>query len=64
MTEKETIIQCVVKPPALAVGSVNEKLISAQDDMDAHSYNSYRDDDEYSILFTVKEIQWLKDEPV
>ena len=33
MTEKETII---------------EKLISAQDDMDAHSYNSYRDDDEYS----------------
>lgn len=46
MTEKETII---------------EKLLSAQDDMDAHSYNSYRDDDEYPILFTVKEIQWLKD---
>lgn len=40
------------------------KLLSAQDDMDAHSYNSYRDDDEYPILFTVKEIQWLKDELV
>lgn len=49
MTEKETII---------------EKLISAQDDMDAHSYNSYRDDDVYPISFTVKEIQWLKDELV
>ena len=49
MTEKESII---------------EKLLSAQDDMDTHSYNSYRDDDEYPILFTVKEIQWLKDELV
>ncbi len=49
MTEKEMII---------------EKLLSAQDDMDAHSYNSYRDDDEYPILFTVKEIRWLKDKLV
>ena len=40
----------------------NEKLESAFRDMDAHSYNNYTDDSEYSVIFTVKELRWLYNE--
>ena len=39
-----------------------EKLESAFRDMDAHSYNSYTDDSEYSVIFTVKELKLLYNE--
>ena len=39
-----------------------EKLESAFRDMDAHSYNNYTDDSEYSVIFTVKELRWLYNE--
>lgn len=39
-----------------------EKLESAFRDMDAHSYNNYIDDSEYSVIFTVKELRWLYNE--
>lgn len=39
-----------------------EKLESAFRDMDAHSYNNYTDDSEYSVIFTVKELKLLYNE--
>lgn len=39
-----------------------EKLESAFRDMDAHSYNNYADNSEYSVIFTVKELRWLYSE--
>ena len=39
-----------------------EKLECAFRDMDAHSYNNYTDDSEYSVRFTVKELRWLYNE--
>ena len=39
-----------------------EKLESAFRDMDAHSYNSYTDDSEYGVIFTVKELKLLYNE--
>ena len=39
-----------------------EKLESAFRDIDAHSYNNYTDDSEYSIIFTVKELKLLYNE--
>ena len=47
MEEKETIL---------------EKLKSAFSDMDAHYYNNYIDNSEYSVIFTVKELRWLYNE--
>ena len=47
MEEKETIL---------------EKLESAFSDMDAHYYNNYIDNSEYSVIFTVKELRWLYNE--
>lgn len=39
--------------------SIIDKLQSAQADMDAHSENEYKDDDEYPIYLTVAEIRYL-----
>lgn len=39
--------------------SIIEKIESAICDMDAHSYNCYTDDSEYSLHLTVGEINWL-----
>ena len=39
-----------------------EKLESAFRDMNAHSYNNYTDDSEYSVIFTVKELRSLYNE--
>ena len=39
-----------------------EKLESAFRDMNAHSYNNYTDDSEYSVIFTVKELKLLYNE--
>ena len=39
-----------------------EKLESAFRDIDAHSYNNYTDDSEYSVIFTVKELRSLYNE--
>lgn len=41
---------------------LKKKLESAFSDMDAHSYNCYTDDDEYSVTFTVAELKWLYEE--
>lgn len=42
--------------------AILEKLEGAFRDMEAHSYNNYTDDSEYSVTFTVKELQWLYNE--
>ena len=42
--------------------TILEKLESAFRDMDAHSYNNYTDDSEYSVIFTVKELRLLYNE--
>lgn len=42
--------------------TILEKLESAFRDMDAHSYNDYTDDSEYSVIFNVKELRWLYNE--
>ena len=39
-----------------------EKLESVFRDMDAHSFNNYTDDSEYSVIFTVKELKLLYNE--
>ena len=39
-----------------------EKIESAFRDIDAHSYNNYTDDSEYSVIFTVKELKLLYNE--
>lgn len=42
--------------------TIKEKLECAFADMNAHSYNCYTDDSEYTIRFTVKELKWLCEE--
>ena len=42
--------------------TILEKLESAFRDIDAHSYNNYTDDSEYSVIFTVKELKLLYNE--
>ena len=42
--------------------TILKKLEAAFRDMDAHSYNNYTDDSEYSVIFTVKELRWLYNE--
>lgn len=42
--------------------TILEKLEAAFRDMDAHSYNNYTDDSEYSVIFTVKELRSLYNE--
>lgn len=42
--------------------TILEKLESAFRDMEAHSYNNYTDDSEYSVIFTVKELRSLYNE--
>lgn len=36
-----------------------ERLESNIADMDAHSYNEYKDEDERTVCLTVGEIKWL-----